>query len=100
MLGRRMTEAGFETFHLADRLSDEAADGDIWDLALRENLVVVTKDGDFQRRQATRHEKPSPQIVWLRCGNLATRATINLVLPWMPVVQRRLEAGAAMVEVR
>lgn len=45
----------------------DASDSLIWDYAIREGFVVVTKDEDFPARAL--NQSTAPQILWLRIGN-------------------------------
>jgi predicted nuclease of predicted toxin-antitoxin system len=58
---------GDEAFYVDDLLAPSAADALIWDLAVAQSYVIVSKDADFAVR-ATRDQRV--QVVWLRCGNL------------------------------
>jgi predicted nuclease of predicted toxin-antitoxin system len=54
-----------------------AADGSIWDYARHENLVLVTKDEDFQRLSIL--HGPPPKVIWVRLGNCATADVVRLL---------------------
>lgn len=44
------------------------SDSDIWQYALSNNLIILTKDTDFYYRYLSAQK--SPKIVWFRVGNL------------------------------
>jgi predicted nuclease of predicted toxin-antitoxin system len=51
-----------------------ADDPPIWDRALAEEEVIVSKDVDFAVRRML--STSGPQIVWLRIGNCSNRALV------------------------
>lgn len=53
------------------KIKDVMSDSDIWLYALRNNLVIVTKDTDFYYRFLS--SQKSPKIVWFKVGNLRKR---------------------------
>ena len=60
------------------------------------SIVIITKDEDFAR-YAAQHGAP-PQVIWLRCGNLATIELQAWLTTRFPGALERLEAGDACVE--
>lgn len=54
-----------------------ASDRAIWDRAAAEDLVMVTKDGDFHRLSVL--FGPPPQVIWIRFGNCATGGIARLL---------------------
>jgi len=74
-----------------------AKDSLICSLALEAAAVVVTKDADFVRLLRT--QRPTPQVLWIRCGstsNSSLRAILEAALP--PALQL-LERGEPLVEI-
>ena len=58
-----------------------ASDALIWDLALEQAAIVVTKDHDFVERAMRR--RPAPLIVWVRLGNVANASlTARIEAVW------------------
>jgi len=55
-----------------------ASDSDIWDLAVRESCVLVTRDEDFVSLSVVRG--PPPKVIWLNVGNARTDAITRLML--------------------
>lgn len=54
-----------------------APDPDVWNLALEHGCVLVTKDEDFHRLSLLRGAPP--KVLWLRVGNCATAAIVQLL---------------------
>jgi predicted nuclease of predicted toxin-antitoxin system len=96
-LARWLVPAGHEAEHLGDHDMQAAPDTAIWDLALRDNAVIVTKDEDFARRRALTDIGPS--VVWIRLRN--TRRWV--LLAWfeaaLPRILLALERGEKLIEV-
>ncbi|MBS1578708.1 MAG: DUF5615 family PIN-like protein [Bacteroidetes bacterium] len=49
-------------------VSDIMSDTDIWNYALQNNLIIITKDTDFYNRYLSTLK--SPKVIWLRIGNM------------------------------
>jgi predicted nuclease of predicted toxin-antitoxin system len=70
----------------------------IWDYALAQELLIITKDEDFAARSVLAAN--SPVIVWLRIGNAANRALLFWLGPRWKNIQLLLEAGQRLIEVK
>ncbi len=70
-LARWLTERGHTADHVADHNLASAHDNIIWNLALRESAVIVTKDEDFAQRAVL--TQGGPPIVWIRLPNTRRR---------------------------
>ena len=55
-----------------------ATDLTLWELAIREKCVLVTKDEDFVTLSVLRG--PPPKVVWINAGNAGTSAVTRLLL--------------------
>lgn len=55
-----------------------AADSELWEMAKRDNFVLVTKDEDFVAMSVLRGTPP--KVLWLNIGNANNAETIWLVL--------------------
>lgn len=95
-LARLLVELGHEAQHVHDLGMSAASDAEIWELARRHNLILVTKDEDFSQRHL---RGPVVRVVWLRLGNCSNRALITWFAPLLPQVLVRLTAGDRLVEV-
>ena len=49
-------------------ISNRFSDGDIWEYAIANNLIIVTKDVDFYNRYLS--SSKHPKIIWFRSGNM------------------------------
>jgi predicted nuclease of predicted toxin-antitoxin system len=70
----------------------------IWDYALRNQAVIVTKDEDFVDR--FRRQASGPVIVWLRIGNAGNAALLGWYLPVLPAIVSRIQSGDRFIEIR
>jgi len=76
----------------------EADDIGIWNHALENQSAIITKDEDFAERfQAS---PAAPIVIWLRIGNTSNRNLLAWLLPLWPEIERRIEAGDRLMELR
>lgn len=97
-LARVLSDAGHEASHVMDVGLRDSSDTEIWDYALRESAVILTKDEDFQNRSLV--TEASPAIVWLRIGNCSRRALLVWFEPLLEEIVERLDNGETLIEVR
>ncbi|PZQ88302.1 MAG: hypothetical protein DI534_12655 [Leifsonia xyli] len=76
----------------------DATDDEIWRFAEAEGLVIVSKDEDFALR--VRRVGSPPSVVWLRVGNVSTRALADWFEPLLLGIIVGLAAGESLIEVR
>jgi predicted nuclease of predicted toxin-antitoxin system len=62
-----------------------ASDERIWQLAIEQRCVLVTKDEDFHRLSVLRGAPP--KIVWIRLGNCTTAEIAALLLQYRTNIQ-------------
>lgn len=90
-------DAGDDVAYIDDLLSPPAADDDIWNLALAQGAVVVTKDADFAVR-AARDDRV--RVVWIRCGNLKLKLFEAWFAARTEAMRRLLAMDERVVELR
>lgn len=98
-LARHLSASGLECFHVLDVGLDDADDRVIWQYAKERNMVIVSKDEDFQIL-AIRQGSIPPQVVWVRIGNCRKVALLEAFTRIMPVLLPMLDEGQAVIEVR
>jgi len=59
-----------ESVHVQSVDLDRADDVAVWDFARLHQLVIVTKDADFQERSLI--AGAPPKVIWIRRGNCST----------------------------
>ena len=91
-------EAGHDAVHVSDLGLLMARDSEIRAIAVKREMVIVTKDEDFvtMRRLSDR----APRVVWIRTGNMTKRALIARLRPVLEEVCEALAEGEAIVEFR
>ena len=97
-LARALREAGYDVQAVRELGLREAEDDAIWDYALANQAVIVTKDQDFADRLLS--GGTAPIIVWLRIGNTSNRALLTWLLPLWPDILSRIQSGDTLIEVR
>lgn len=95
-LARFMTAQGENARHVLDLDMMEASDSAIWNLALRENLIIITKDEDFQIRATL--TSPCPKIVWVRIGNCSKKNLLLFFDKQLEKIKFELNNGENLVE--
>jgi predicted nuclease of predicted toxin-antitoxin system len=57
-LAKATCDEGYKAEHLARALRLDAEDAEIWELAKRDSLVIISKDEDFAKRSKRVTEPP------------------------------------------
>lgn len=87
---------GCEATHVNDMGLQEASDRVIARLAVRDDLIIVSKDGDFRLLMSIH----GFSLLWIRCGNVGN-ARFNAILNanWVGI-DALLKRGVRLIEVR
>lgn len=96
-LARWLTIKGHQAEHVADRQMQAASDAVIWDYALRQAAVIITKDEDFAQRKVLTNG--GPVVVWIRLPNSRRRDLLAWFEAILPDVLSALERGETLIEV-
>ncbi|MCE0521953.1 MAG: DUF5615 family PIN-like protein [Methylacidiphilales bacterium] len=97
-LARALRENGYEVQAVRELGLREAEDDAIWDYALANQAVIITKDQDFADRLLS--GGTAPIIVWLRIGNTSNRTLFAWLLPLWPDILSHIQSGDKLIEVR
>jgi len=62
--------------HVLD-VSKKFSDGEIWEYAFANNLIIVTKDVDFYNRYLS--SSNYPKVIWFRTGNMRKKVFYNFI---------------------
>ena len=89
----RITPLFGPVLHARAVLGNGASDDEIWRFARRENLVLVTRDGDFERMSMM--YGPPPKVVWLGEHNIGNARLIESLLSRKPAIDRLVSDPAA-----
>jgi len=76
---------------------NRATAGFVWDYAIANDTVIVTKDEDFAIRASV--SKTSPLIGWIRIGNCSNARLLAWFEEEMPSVIAALGSGNRLVEI-
>ena len=93
-----MAASGLLAEHVIDVGLRDSEDSSIWQYAIQQQAIVVTKDEDFPRRLP--QSESGPTIVWLRIGNTSRRALLQWFEPLIPQIVQMLENGERLIELR
>lgn len=96
-LARWLVERGHTAEHVVDLGMASADDRALWDYAVTNSAVIVTKDEDFAIRRAL--APTGPAVLWVRRGNTTRRALLAWFEPLLPAVLAAFERGEALVEI-
>jgi len=95
-LARWLVAQGQAAEHVNDVGLDGADDRRIWEHALREAAVIVTKDEDFAIRKSM--EPSGPVILWVRIGNTRKQTLLDWFNTMLPSIVASIDAGEQLIE--
>lgn len=98
-LARFLAAQGHDAAHVLDCNLLEATDVAIWDYAIANDAVIVTKDEDFALMSAMSDEA-KPRIVWIRIGNCSKQELLARFQRRSTEIVALLQEGNALIEVR
>lgn len=96
-LARKIAALGHEAAHVLDVGLLECSDRQIWDYAVTNGAVIITKDEDFAIRASV--SKAPPPIVWVRIGNCPNARLLAWFEAELPAVIAALGSGTSLVEI-
>ena len=89
---------GHRSSHVLDLRMDEASDLGIWDYAIRDNWIVVSKDEDFLH--LANRPDDSGRLLWVRIGNCRKQTLLHAFERELPGIIRAFDEGVRIVEIR
>ena len=95
-LSKFLEERGLDSHHALDLNLDQASDRAIVEHALRNKMVIITKDEDFSLLAAL-GLCPTP-IIWVRLGNCRKSALLLAFSAALDSILQRLAAGDQLIE--
>ena len=95
-LARWIAARGHRADHVAALGMEAVDDGIIWDYAVKNQAVIITKDEDFADRWLLTSEGVA--LVWIRKGNCSNEVLIGWFEPFWPETLSRLEQGETFIE--
>jgi len=97
-LARHLNAHGHPSSHVLDLQLDEASDLEIWNLAITDNRVVVSKDEDFLH--LANRPGDTGKLLWVRIGNCRKATLLQALERELPRVVRAFAEGFRVVELR
>jgi len=96
-LARSLAAMGHAAEHVFDLDLASATDDVLWRHAAETSAVIVTKDEDFSVR--VQLGEAGPAVIWIRLGNLGTRALLDRCAGHWPAAFAAIERGERLVEI-
>ncbi len=98
-LARWLRDIGHEAEHVDDVGLLHARDLAIWQFALQNQFVLLTKDEDFAVRSVSVGAEAKPVVVWLRVGNTNNRDLRTWMEQRLSAVFSLVDQGNQLIEV-
>jgi len=77
---------------------ESASDDEIWQYAKNNDLVIVSRDADFQERSLVAGHPP--QVIWLKIPNRSKTVVLNILIEHRAVIEQALlQENRACVEI-
>lgn len=96
-LARFLTSTGHQAEHVYDIGMGAVSDRAIWNYALQNNAVIITKDEDFV--SLVNIYPNAPPVVWIRVGNIGKQALLQWIEPMMARIIGEIESGEKLIEI-
>ena len=97
-LAKSLCDLGYPAEHVARALKLDAEDTEIWSLAKKNGLVIISKDEDFAKR--SKQVNNPPVVVWVRVGNIGNKALIEWFRKLLPELVELIKQGETLIEIR
>jgi predicted nuclease of predicted toxin-antitoxin system len=95
-LARTLADLGHEATHVAAIGLAGSSDAAVWDAAIKQAAILVTKDQDFAIARAARGFGPA--IIWIRIGNTSNDVLIARMINSLAAIEEALARGDTVVE--
>ena len=96
-LARWLEKQGVEAKHVLDLQLDSKKDPVIWQYAVTNQFVIISKDEDFADLVHLRH--PYTPVILVRLGNCRNEDLFAAFARALPMIRQRLENGEILIEV-
>ena len=96
-LAQWLNGKGHDADHVMSVATLDAPDATIWELAIRHDYVIVTKDRDFV--EWARSRRPRARIVWIRLGNMRRDALEARMDQAWPELEMALASEVSVIEI-
>jgi predicted nuclease of predicted toxin-antitoxin system len=96
-LARLILSFGHQAVHVEEAGVLLSTDQAIWDYAIANTQVIITKDEDFKNLLLLSSTEKTP-VVWIRLGNCSNTALTRWFQPLFPEILVHLEQGEYLIE--
>lgn len=93
-----LTKRGHAAEHVTDIGPADMPDRELWQYAITNDAVLITKDEDFAALLVMRGA--SPVIVWIRIPNTRRQALLAWFEPLIDTIVELVESGNRLIELR
>jgi predicted nuclease of predicted toxin-antitoxin system len=97
IVAEKLAGAGHDVLHVRDLGMQAATDEEIFDLAAREDRVIVSADTDFGTILALRRTAEPSVVLFRRSSGRRPDAQAKLLLEQLPRIADSLERGSVVV---
>ncbi len=97
-LAQYLRKRGFDCQHVLEVGLGEALDREICEYAGLQERIVISKDEDFF--YLAKQGEAKIRLIWVRLGNCRTPALLGAFEKTWPEIEKCLEAGDSIVEIR
>lgn len=97
LLARHLASLGHQAEHIAEIGLASSSDRAVWQYALSNSAILITKDEDFVTIRALAHTGPA--VLWIRFGNTTKQALLDRFMTAWPAVADALERGETVIEI-
>jgi|SRR5690554_181996 len=87
-----------ENFSFVVDIDLQLSDTEIWEYAIKNNKIIVTKDTDFYDRYLISEQKP--KIIFMQLGNMSLKELHQYFEQNWAVIEREIEKGSLVIAKR
>ncbi len=95
-LARFLESYGHDAKHVFDVGLANAEDKIIWQYAIENNAIIITKDEDFVILSHLQLNKPP--IVWIRIGNTSKKLLLQWFEKILPILEEKLSNNEQLID--
>ena len=87
-----------DNFLHVTKITRSIADNEIWNYALENDLIILTKDSDFHERILYRN--PPPKVVLFKTGNTSTRFLEEFLSRYWKEIEEQIQSAKLVIVYR